>query len=156
MTIDQYAERNAGDFEKIWVDWLTNTMGIHPQKTDLLEVQNPIDHYIKTGGMAFYANKDGGCLGVVAVKKLNEVDYEFCELVVVKEAQGMGIGSKLIHKCMEFAKAKGGQHIYLQTFGKLEIAIKMYKSIGFKHAPAPKGMYVVKRTEIIMKKSLQP
>ncbi|MBO0323893.1 GNAT family N-acetyltransferase [Muricauda sp. CAU 1633] len=155
MKVDSYSERNKGDFEKIWVDWLTNTMGIHPQAEDLLEVQNPVEHYINTGGMAFYANKEGQCLGVVAVKKLNKTDYEFCKLVVAKEARGMQIGKKLVQKCIEFAREQGGLHLYLQTFGKLEIALKMYRSMGFNDAPAPKGMFVVQRTEIIMNKILQ-
>ncbi|WP_036382056.1 GNAT family N-acetyltransferase [Muricauda sp. MAR_2010_75] len=155
MTIDSYTEQNKGDFEKIWVDWLTNTMGVRPQEEDLLEVQNPVEHYIKTGGMAYYANRDGHCMGIVAVKKLNKTDYEFCKLVVAKQAQGMGIGKKLVRKCIGFAREQGGQHLYLQTFNKLEIALKMYRSMGFTNAPAPKGMFVVKRTEIIMKKSLQ-
>ncbi len=53
LTIDKYSDKNKGDFEKIWVDWLSNSMGIKPQQIDVDEVRNPLDNYINTGGMAF-------------------------------------------------------------------------------------------------------
>jgi len=155
MTIDKYSEKNKGDFENIWVGWLTNSMGIQPQREDLAEVQNPIENYIRDGGMAFYANKDGQCIGVVAVKKLNKTDYEFCKLVVDEKARGLGLGKKLVQKCIDFAKDENGRNLYLQSFHKLEIALKMYKSMEFVDCPAPEGMLVVERTEIIMKKGLK-
>jgi hypothetical protein len=48
-------------------------------------------------------------------------------------------------------KELNGANLYLQSFHKLEIAVNMYKSMGFIDAPAPTGMLVVSRTEIIMK-----
>ena len=150
-TIDKYSDNNKGDFEKIWVNWLSNSMGIQPQQVDIDEVRNPVDNYIKTGGMAFYANKDNECIGVVAVKKLNETDYEFCKLVVSEKARGLGLGKQLVQKCIDYVKEVKGQNLYLQSFHKLEIAVKMYKKMGFIDTPAPTGMLVVTRTEIIMK-----
>lgn len=154
LTIDKYSEKNKGDFEKIWVDWLSNSMGIQPQQVDIDEVRNPVDNYIKRGGMAFYANQNNECIGVVAVKKLNENDYEFCKLVVSEKARGLGLGKKLVEECIAFVNEQNGQNLYLQSFHKLEVAVKMYKSMGFVDAPAPGGMLVVSRTEIIMKMKL--
>jgi ribosomal protein S18 acetylase RimI-like enzyme len=151
LTIDKYSDNNKGDFEKIWVDWLTNSMRIQPQQVDIDEVRNPVDNYIKRGGMAFYANKNNKCIGVVAVKKLNETDYEFCKLVVSEKARGFGLGKQLVQKCIDYVKEIKGQNLYLQSFHKLEVAVKMYKKMGFIEAPAPNGMLVVTRTEIIMK-----
>jgi len=42
----------------------------------------------------------------------------------------------------------------LQSFNKLEVAVSMYKKMGFISCQAPEGMLVVKRTEIIMKMDL--
>jgi ribosomal protein S18 acetylase RimI-like enzyme len=151
LTIDKYSDKNKGDFEHIWVDWLSNSMGIQPQQVDIEEVRNPFDTYIKLGGMAFYANKDNECIGVVAVKKLNATDYEFCKLVVSEKARGLGLGKQLVQKCIDYVKEIKGENLYLQSFHKLEVAVNMYKKIGFIDAPAPTGMLVVKRTEIIMK-----
>lgn len=102
MTIDKYSEKNKEDFEKIWVGWLVNSMGIQPQKKDVDEVRNPFSNYIEGGGMAFYANKEGRCIGVVAVKRLNESDYEFCKLVVDEKARTWirkEFGSKVCRLC---------------------------------------------------------
>jgi GNAT superfamily N-acetyltransferase len=154
FTIDGYSDRNKDDFEKIWVHWLSNSMGIQPQETDIKEVKNPVDNYINKGGMAFYANSDNECIGVVAVKKLNETDYEFCKLVVSEKARGLGLGKQLVQKCIDFVRDVHGRNLYLQSFHKLEVAVEMYKKMGFVDAPAPIGMLVVTRTEIIMKMEL--
>ncbi len=155
MTIDRYSEKNKGDFERIWVNWLTNSMGIQPQDKDIEEVQNPVSNYIQSGGMAFYANNGDECIGVVSVKKLNSTDYEFCKLVVDEKARGLGLGKKLVQKCIDYVKEVHGKNLYLQSFHKLKIAVNMYKGMGFKDSPAPKGMLVVERTEIIMKKEIK-
>ena len=67
-------------------------MSIKPQQEDIEEVRNPYKSYVKQGGMTFYAIKDNKCIGVVAVKKLNETDYKFCKLVVNNKARGLGVG----------------------------------------------------------------
>jgi len=154
MTIDNYSEKNKGDFERIWLNWLNKSLGIQAQKEDIAEVQNPFDNYVKEGGMAFYANKDGQCIGVVAVKKLKHAEYEFCKLMVDEKARGLGLGKKMVQKCIDFVKEEKGHKLYLQSFHDLEIAVKMYKGMGFIDCPAPEGMLVVARTEIIMKMEL--
>ncbi len=35
LTVDKYSDKNKGDFEKIWVEWLRNSMGIQPQQVDI-------------------------------------------------------------------------------------------------------------------------
>ena len=64
------------------------------------------------------------------------------------------VGRKLIEQCIDFVMEQKGEYLYLQSFYKLEIALKMYKSMDFLETTAPKGMNVVKRTEIIMRKVL--
>ncbi len=154
ITIDTYADKNAGDFERIWISWITQAMGLKPQKQDLQEVRNPFESYVTNGGMAFYVNTHERCVGVVAVKKLNETAYEFCKLVVDEKARGLGLGKKLVQRCIDFVNEVNGQALYLQSFHKLDIALKMYKKMGFTNAEAPKEMLVVERTEVIMKKEL--
>ncbi|MEL6821773.1 MAG: GNAT family N-acetyltransferase [Calditrichota bacterium] len=151
ITITYYTNKNSGDFESLWVSWLTQSMGLQPQPEDLAEVQNPVENYIRNGGMVFYANNETNCVGVVAVKKLIEEDYEFCKLVVDEAARGLGLGKKLVQTCIDFVREVGGKRLYLQSFHKLEIAVQMYQKMGFTDATAPDGMLVVDRTEIIMK-----
>ncbi len=156
MSIEPYSEKFEGFFEKIWINWLRNIMGIEPQTSDIEEVSNPIKSYIENGGMAFYALNNDECVGVVAVKKLNATDYEFCKLVVDENARGLGLGKKLVQKCIDYVTSQKGEYLYLQSFYKLEIALKMYESMGFTKSEEPQGMNVVKRTEIIMRLKLMP
>ena len=67
------------------------------------------------------------------------------------KARGLGLGKKLVQKCIDYVKEVNGKNLYLQSFHKLEIAVKMYIGMGFIDALAPHGMLVVERTEIIMK-----
>ncbi len=76
--------------------------------------------------------------------------YEFCKLVVLENARGSGLGKKLVERCITYAKAKGASEIWLQTFEKLEVAIGMYRRMGFIERKPPGVMNVLARTEIIM------
>lgn len=69
--------------------------------------------------------------------------------MVDDEARGLGIGEKLVMRCIEFVKEENGRNLCLQSFKKLKIALTMYNKMGFKNASAPEGMVVVNRTDII-------
>jgi len=74
--------------------------------------------------------KDIKRIGVVAVKKLNPTNYEFCKLVVNESERGLGLGKMLVQKCIDFVANQKGEYLYLQSFSKLEIAFNIYKSMG--------------------------
>ncbi len=154
IAIEEYSDEFQGEFERIWVNWLENDMGIKAQLEDLEEVSDPGKNYISKGGMAFYAMEGGECLGVVAVKRLNDWDFEFAKLAVKKEAQGSGLGKRLVQSCIDFCKQVGGDYLYLQSFNRLQKALKLYEKLGFENSDPPEGMLVVDRTEIIMRKKL--
>jgi len=151
MVIEEHSKKHQGKFEEIWVKWLNNDMNLTPEPIDLTEIQNPFNSYIKNGGMVFYASFKEDCVGIVAIKKINPLEFEFSKLVVLNEARGYGLGQELVQKCIDFVKYKEGKALYLQSFHKLEIALKMYHKLGFVNCQPPIGMIVRERTEIIMK-----
>jgi GNAT superfamily N-acetyltransferase len=139
-----------GQFAQIWVPWLRGMTGREPEPEDLLAVADPESFYVHGGGAVLFALKDGGPIGVVAIKHLGGGAYEFCKLVVLEEARGLGAGRALVAACISFVRRAGGQLLMLQSFRRLEVALAMYERMGFKPMAAPEGMLVLARTEVIM------
>ena len=139
-----------GVFETLWVPWLERMTGRPPEPEDLRAVSDPRAFYIKTGGAVFFAMHEGQPVGVVAVKRLSEDVYEFCKLVVLDSSRGQGIGRALVEDCISFARLQGGRLLMLQSFERLEVALSLYRRMGFVSMDPPDGMLVLARTEVVM------
>lgn len=152
IRIVPYDPHLAGEFHRLWVTWLRGTMGKEPQAEDLEAVDRPEEVYIARGGAVFFAVRavDDLPVGVVAVKNLGPGDYEFCKLIVSDGARGSGAGRALVEQCIAFTRDRGGRALYLQSFHALQIAVQMYRRMGFVDCPPPPGMSVLARTELIM------
>ncbi len=139
-----------GKFAEIWVPWLKSMTGKEPEPEDLLAVGDPESFYIRGGGAVLFALQESRPSGVVAVKNLGGGVYEFCKLVVLEHARGLGVGRGLVQACINFARDAGGRLLMLQSFRRLEVALRMYERMGFGPMPAPPQMLVLARTEVIM------
>lgn len=59
-----------------------------------------------------------------------------CELVkmyLYPHVRGIGLGSLLIKKCVDYAKETGYKNIYLETMPELKQALKTYEKFGFEY-----------------------
>jgi GNAT superfamily N-acetyltransferase len=137
-------------FAGLWVPWLRSVTGRDPEPEDQLAVGDPYGFYVSPGGAVFFAVSANRPIGVVAVKYLAPGIYEFCKLVVTDDARGMGVGKALVRRCLEFARAAGGRWLMLQSIRRLEVALEMYRAMGFVEMPAPPEMQVLERTEVVM------
>lgn len=137
-------------FAAIWIPWLRDTMGRTPEAEDLAIMADPAAYYRGQGGEAFLAMLGERVVGAVAVKKLGEAGFEFCKLVVSDDARGHGVGRALVERSLAFAAGHGGPALYLQSFKALDVALGLYRQMGFAEAPPPAGMSVLARTEVIM------
>lgn len=115
---------------------------------------DPAAYYRKSGGEAFLASIDGEVVGAVAVKGLGASGFEFCKLVVKEAARGHGTGRALVETCLQFAAEHCGPALYLQSFNALDVALGLYRRMGFVDVSAPTGMTVLARTEVIMSKAV--
>ncbi|MBC7721986.1 MAG: GNAT family N-acetyltransferase [Pedobacter sp.] len=65
-----------------------------------------------------------------------------CELVKMylqKEYRGIGLGKKMMHKCLEWAKENGCNQVYLETMPELKNAVAVYEKLGFQYLTKPMG-----------------
>lgn len=149
LTIRPPSEAERDVFGGIWIPWLKETIGIDPEPEDLQAMADPLAYYGTSGGVALLAILDGAPVGTVAIKGLGSAGFEFCKLVVQDQARGQGVGRALVEACLNFCAARSA-NLWLQSFNKLEVALALYRQIGFCETEPPQEMSVLGRTEIVM------
>lgn len=90
----------------------------------------------------FIAEIEGRILGGGGISPTNGLSEDTCELVkmyLLPEARGKGIGAALLNKCLETAKQKGFNKVYLESLPELSRAITVYEKFGFKKLSGPLG-----------------
>jgi putative acetyltransferase len=70
-------------------------------------------------------------VGIVALKKLEDGICEMKRLFVLPEFQGYGIGKLLAEALIEKAKDLKYKIMKLDTLGRLESAVSLYRNLGF-------------------------
>lgn len=152
LEIKPIMSADKDDYAAIWTPWLTG-MGRSPEAEDLEIMADPGAYCRATKGEAFLAKLDGATVGAVAVKGLAPSGFEFCKLVVTEASRGHGAGRALVETCLDYSRVNGGPALYLQSFKALDVALGLYRRMGFEDASPPPGMAVLGRTEVIMSKA---
>lgn len=116
-----------------------------------LEAFSDVEALIKDGGEIFFAVLDGKAVGCCAL--LHHVgslhgEWELAKMAVSHEAQGQGIGSKLMEALLAEARRRKIEKIYLEGNTKLQASIHLYKKFGFKEVPLEGASY--ERVDIIL------
>lgn len=96
-------------------------------------------------------------LGSAGISPLDNGDPEVCELQKMyfdPSARGRGLGSQMIQKCLDFAKAQGFHTCYIETLPSMKAAQKLYQRTGFDYIPERMGDTGHYSCTIFMKKSL--
>lgn len=79
-------------------------------------------------------SSEGELLGGSGIGPIAHLDKNYCELqkmYLTKDARGKGIGAALMEKCIEFARSAGYELVYIETFGSMKDAQKLYQKFGF-------------------------
>ena len=96
----------------------------------------------KTGSVYYVALKNDKVVGGGGIYPTVGLPTDTCELVkmyLLPEARGIGLGKKLIDKCLAFAKEAGYKNVYLETMPELKNALKVYEKMGFRYLDKPMG-----------------
>lgn len=140
------------EYAAIWAPWL-QSMGRVAEAEDLEIMADPAGYYRAAGGEAFLGTLGDATVGAVAIKRLGASGFEFCKLVVTEASRGHGAGRALVETCLDFSASHGGPALYLQSFKALDVALDLYRRMGFQDAPPPVEMTVLARTEVVMSKA---
>ena len=129
ITIDVFKDEYKSDFETLNLQWITKYFKIEEEDSRILK--NPKSYVIDGGGQIFFAVRDGKAIGTAAMVLTKERIFELSKMAVDSSYQGLGIGRMLINACIDFAKSKSADEIFLITNDKLLPALKLYNSSGF-------------------------
>jgi GNAT superfamily N-acetyltransferase len=103
------------------------------EEADHKALDNADSYIINNGGyilVALYENKP---VGVCALIKMNDPDYDFelAKMAVSPKAQGKKIGWLIGEAIKEKARQVGAKKLYLESNTILTPAINLYRKLGF-------------------------
>ena len=92
--------------------------------------------YAPPRGRLWCAELAGKPVGCVGIRPFSEGVCEMKRLYVEPEARGHGAGHALALAAIRAAKELGYKRILLDTMPAMRMAVKLYRELGFKEAPA--------------------
>jgi ribosomal protein S18 acetylase RimI-like enzyme len=130
-------------FNKAWIE-----AAYELEEVDRYVLEHPGEAILQKGGVILMALFSGQVAGTVALKKMDDITFEFTKMAVDVNFRRKGIGNALCYASFEKARALGAEKIVLYSNTLQEAAIKMYEKIGFLHQPVESGVY--KRANVKM------
>jgi len=122
------------------LEWVRELFGEYADTLDFgLDFQNfeeelanlPGD-YVRPKGCLLLAIYKGQSVGCVGLRKLSEGVCEMKRLYVREQFRGLGFGRVLAEAVIEEARKIGYNYMRLDTVPSMEVARKLYVSVGFK------------------------
>ncbi|MCJ8152770.1 bifunctional helix-turn-helix transcriptional regulator/GNAT family N-acetyltransferase [Chryseobacterium sp. SSA4.19] len=130
VQIVDYSPDYQSAFRSLNEEWISKYFEM--EKTDYKALDHP-DEYILNRGKIFVALYNNEPLGVCALIKMDdpEYDFEMAKMAVSPKAQGKNIGYLLGLKVIHAAKELGAKKIYLESNTVLKPAVNLYHKLGF-------------------------
>jgi N-acetylglutamate synthase-like GNAT family acetyltransferase len=116
-------------FEHLNREWIEEYFVM--EEEDLKTLQNPESYVIEGGGEIFFAVLNDDVVGTAAMIQTSKGIYELAKMAVSKNLQGLGIGKKLLKRCIDYSIEREATEIFLITNDSLKPALNLYLSCGF-------------------------
>lgn len=118
-------------FKSLNIEWISTYFEM--EEADYKALDNPQEYILNKGGkifVALYQNKPVGVCALIKMKDSN-YDFEMAKMAVSPKAQGKNIGFLLGQRIVESARELGANKIYLESNTILKPAINLYYKLGF-------------------------
>jgi DNA-binding MarR family transcriptional regulator/GNAT superfamily N-acetyltransferase len=131
VSIVDYSPKFQEVFRNLNVEWISQYFTM--EDSDYKALDNPQGYILDQGGCILVALYDNEPLGVCALIKMNdgEYDFELAKMAVSPKAQGKNVGFTLAQAIIQKAKLLGAKKIYLESNTILKPAINLYHKLGF-------------------------
>lgn len=127
-----YEKKYQSAFRALNEEWISTYFKM--EEADYKALDDPKAYILDKGGKIFVALYQDEPVGVCALIKMNDpdYDYELAKMAVSPKIQGKSIGWLLGQAIVNAAKELGASKIYLESNTSLKPAINLYQKLGFK------------------------
>ncbi len=120
-------------FRTLNEEWITRHFTLEAKDRETLG--DPERTILAKGGRVYLADVVGKTVGCVALIPLENGVYELSKMAVAPEMRGRGFGRQLLQHAIDEARQIGATSLFLGSSTKLESAVRLYESVGFRHVP---------------------
>ena len=139
ISIVPYQSQYASAFYSLNKQWIETFFVMEPE--DYRTLENPETYIIDQGGFIFVALLDEKPVGVCALIKRENNEFELSKMAVFPAAQGLKIGLLLAQNIIEKARAIHVEKLFLISNSKLIPALTLYEKVGFRYIKKFKSVY---------------
>lgn len=152
VRIVAYEKKYQPAFKSLNEEWIASYFEM--EESDYKALDSPGEYILDKGGKIFVALYNDEPLGVCALIKMDdpEYDYEMAKMAVSPKGQGKNMGWLLGQAVIRAAKESGASKIYLESNTILKPAINLYYKLGFQKITGRRSPY--KRVNIQMELDL--
>jgi putative acetyltransferase len=133
VSIREFEPGDEAAFRELNEEWIRRYFVIEPK--DEAVFADPRGSILDRGGRIFLAFQDGQPVGCCALLRMNSGEFEVAKMAVTESYRGNGIGRRILERAISEARASGASRLYLETNRKMQPAIRLYESLGFRHVP---------------------
>jgi putative acetyltransferase len=133
LAIREFRPGDEADFRRLNEEWIVRFFAKEPKDEEVLA--DPQRVILDRGGRIFLAVRNGQTVGCCALLAMAPGEFEIGKMTVAESLRRSGIGRRLLETAIGEARALGARRLYLETNRKLDGAIKLYESVGFRHIP---------------------
>lgn len=144
---------HASAFKELNEAWITTLFRIEDKDREVL--QRPQEKILDKGGRIFIATVRSEVVGCAALVRMDDegASLEVAKMTVKEGCRGLGIGKKMMERCIVEGKKMGAKRLYLESNKTLDAAMALYKSTGFVDLPFnPDTPYA--RADVFMERPL--
>ena len=95
------------------------------------DVERMAEFYASPESVFLVLEAEGEIVGTVGIKHRSAAEAELRRMYLRPDLRGGGHGVRMLRASLEFALSRGYEKLFLETSGKFEKAIALYKSYGF-------------------------
>lgn len=120
-------------FRRLNEEWITRYFAIEGKDRELSD--DPEGQILAKGGTILILESCGEPVGCCALIHRDAETLEVAKMAIAKRHQGKGLGEVLLQSCIDRARLLGKKRLYLETNSGLEVAVALYRKLGFIDLP---------------------
>lgn len=132
IEIIEFEPKYQKDFKEINVEWILVNFPVEPHDHEQLDHPERITD---AGGHIYLAKMGDEIVGTALLNYEGDGIWELGKMAVRPKAKGLGIGKMLLQHTIDVVKTKNAKLFYLESNTKQEVAIKMYRQLGWAEVP---------------------